>query len=180
MGKGEWKEMSLVLSFRFVCFQKWVSEYKYLELGADQLLLVASFVKCALGDLCFAVLSEPFLFSFFLTLIFTFLLYALLFLNVFCVKCPFGGLCLCTRCRLGSLLGRLPPIHGHIRTQCSTMEWTVDTRRPQTQPVLTSQQFGNTRFNFFLSKLWRLKALQKGANYKDLPKCLCYKVNTRS
>ena len=134
---------------------------------------------CSWWPLLCCALWALFIF-FFLTLIFTFLLYALLFLNVFCVKCPFGGLCLCTRCRLGSLLGRLPPIHGHIRTQCSTMEWTVDTRRPQTQPVLTSQQFGNTRFNFFLSQLWRQKALQKGANYKDLPKCLCYKVNTRS
>ena len=34
---------------------------------------------------------------------------------------------------LGSFHARLPPIHGHIRTQCLRMEWTMDTPRPQTR-----------------------------------------------
>ena len=52
--------------------------------------------------------------------------------NVSCVRCPVGAAST-AGCCLGSCHAPLPPIHGHIRTQCSRMEWTVDTWRPQTR-----------------------------------------------
>ena len=46
--------------------------------------------------------------------------------------CPFG-VASTAGCCLGSFHAPLRPIHGHIRTQCLRMEWTMDTWRPQTR-----------------------------------------------
>ena len=87
-------------------------------MSGDQLLLDASFVKCALGDLCFAVLSEPSLIFFFFKSHFYFSSICTSFLECFLRKMSFWVLVLVHAVPSGILARSAAP---HSWTHSDTM-----------------------------------------------------------